>query len=460
MQKLPFGKPLTGSVEKPDTKSLDLLYRSSAVDALHINEDDWAPESFVFTRTNRFQGFKQSKTEFMDEQDRLDYDKSVLLIPITYLPRSKALSSLFDKNLLYLAEQLPPKQWSLISLISQAGKSELIPKLQQVNDKKGSGYGSKKKLSVSLQKTKKKRLDFKLSVPVNYDDDDEESGPSLVIRKVPAKSKKPVKKIVEKLAYGSFIQNNTRIDDYKPKFNKVVVKTEEKYDNVEIKTEEKEENIEIKTEINTEAQQFLSQLESSISYPEIPKISLFHTQRALNSLSSDQTPEQQRYRGFLQFNAGIINNYYSLQCVREAMMTFNDIEHELQSFAARATELTNVLPRSIAFTSNIKKEEEDNEHAESKTELNVETQTVQDWTPAPLLCKRFGIRIKSSNHSHSKHENHQNTNPDPKARREPQYHAKSSLAVPKSDPDSIDLYNNPSLYRHSIPDFLYEAIFS
>lgn len=469
--KTPFGTQLNQS-SGPNTNDqsyLNTLYRSAAIDSLNVDDDEWTPKSFVSTRTKRFQGFKQNRSKYMDVEDRLNHEKTAVLIPITFLSKGRSLSSLFDKHLLILAEQLSIKPWSLVA---QVGKSNVIPKLQDINEKQGVGYGAPKKLAISLQKTKKQRINFKLSVPTSYDD--EESGPSLVILKQ-QKTLKATKKKVEKLFGGSFIQNNDSIDDYVPRFTRAGVGANIKEEdtsskwNVGIKIEdsaiktEQDSEIKIKQEplfeMNSEAEAFLSQLTSGFSLPQVPRISLFHAQKALQSVSPGPNQREQRYQAFLQLNAGVISDYYSQMCVRQSVMTPAEIEQELQLFADRATQSTDLLPKSIVFTSdNIKKESdsETNEGNDAESKENTTTRTVKDWIPSPLLCKRFGIKEQKQQQQQPKQPTRQQSQQDHHTKSSKQ----SSLSVPVANTNSIDLYDNPSLYDHHIPDCIYSNIFT
>lgn len=111
-----------GRVDKDE--DYDLLYRSSTIDSIVQNNDEWTPKSLFISRsskakskTDSFNNNNNDISQFMDKQDWKFFESRVTLVPVVKTSKGKSVSNLFTENLLKVSNSSDPekiaKPWSI-----------------------------------------------------------------------------------------------------------------------------------------------------------------------------------------------------------------------------------------------------------------------------------------------------------------------------------------------------------
>lgn len=189
------------------TQDHELLYRSSAVDAIHHDENGWTPSTFRSSRTDKLQA-KNDIYAYMDTEDLKSYNRRVRLVPISQTRRGKSIADhVLSTTPSTQSTHTFPYSLAAQSQSSDPGlKNSLFGRFRADSDRKGVDHGftpapvgvakrhiddtpAQPLIAPTAKKIKKRRTKMKISISASTDyyEDDDAGRPSIPSPSKPTK---------------------------------------------------------------------------------------------------------------------------------------------------------------------------------------------------------------------------------------------------------------------------------
>lgn len=432
----------------------DLLYRSTTIDSIVVDKGDWKPDTFRSSRQNKYVHEEENVEKYMDDDDMRNWEARRVLVPVVGQRSTQSIAREFLEYVKWRQKKTSTEEEQSVRLY-QVFQGLTRP----IGSKKGLFTASTTLVKITSRKrpiererkVKKQRINMKLSISEDYEEDDykkhdmpstaklDEMKPKFIPRSNRLLTQKPANTVSGEKGTSAF-----KLAAKIPKYDTY------KWPNqcpTEVK-QELETKLETKLEVKPEGKPDIIPLQDipqdiskwKITVQAFRKLSIvppLNKDIASDALGAESMPfnsdldRQLRYIYFLKVQAEMIpnNSFFEVP----TSLTLDAWKHELNEFtqlALRYRPLSFELAQRFAPATNQPVE----------IETKIATRTVENFIPVPLLLTRFGLpQIKDT----------------PKPAIVPEV---STETPPPLKSNIINLYENPSLMGKA-PHSLFEKIF-
>lgn len=385
----------------------ELLYRSSTIDSIVIEQTDWKPSNFSSSRDRKHIRENENFEKYMDDDDLLTLEAKRVLVPVVKQTATRSIAKEFleyvkwrqnkseidhdfSTDLYRMFERLKLSPGHVRGLYSPSKTliQSLLPK------------GSSKE----VRKVKKRRINVKLSISDDYDVEEyeKEALPS-ISRSQEAKPKFiPRSNRLLKQTQENPVNDVSGTKDFEVasrpvKYGKYAWAKHDSDSGIEGNDSkiEKNEKVKLETSFTSNVQEDLKPPNLTVGeFKSLAFVPPLDSEIASTALKSQTLPfhmdtaKQQRYLFFLKVYSGTVsdNAFFDLP----KFFTLTSWKHELDEFAQvafRYRPLSEELAQRFAPATN----------RLSAPEQKTIKRTVENFNPAPLLLTRLGLpQIKNT----------------------------------------------------------------